>query len=702
MQIFLKRYVPIFLIIAVSVSCDKKNSIDSTHKSNELINEVSPYLLQHAYNPVDWYPWRPQALDKARQEQKLLIISIGFSSCHWCHVMEKETFSDTAVAKLMNTYFVSVKVDKEERPDVDMTYMKAANLILGGGGWPLNIVALPDGRPIFVNTYLPKDKWMSTLQGLVKAYESDRENLTEYADHLAKGIKDEYSVFNTDLADTTFLLKDYKKACLDVVAKIDLKLGGLTSDAEKFPMPSVINLLLEYSVSHQDPNTKAIVQTWLKSMARGGIFDQLGGGFSRYATDPTWTIPHFEKMLYDNAQLLSVYSNGHRIFKDEEFRRVAEMISDFLERELLDSSGGYYSSIDSESGKGEGEYYIWKATDFANIAGADPVLQDYYGITANGNFEGSNVLTRHVELNDLSKKYNQPVDEIKRKIEQATQKLSKSRQSRKYPRKDDKIITSWNALMIIGHLDAYESFGDEIYLTRAKRTAEFIWKNQNANGQISRIYKNGKVVNAGLLDDYANVILAFIKLYENTFDIIWLNRATEVMDRVEKNFKLDYSSLYHYSPKSEAQLMVENIETLDDVMAASNSQLALAKFYLGKIKGETIHINQSKEMLIAVKQKAAASPVFYSNWLRLFGAFTHDFYEVAIVGNACHEVAKEFLRTYNPYKVTLGGKTDETLEILRDKLVADKTLIYVCSDGFCKYPVNSVADALALMKYRIK
>ncbi len=701
MQIFLKRYVVVSLIIVVSISCGKRSSIDSAPKHNELINEVSPYLLQHAYNPVDWYPWSPKALDKARQEQKLMIISIGFSSCHWCHVMEKETFSDTAVANLMNTHFVSIKVDKEERPDVDMTYMKAANLTLGGGGWPLNIVALPDGRPIYVNTYLPKDKWMSTLQGLVKAYENDRESLTQYADHLAKGVKDEYSVLNTDFADTTFLLKDYKKACLDVLAKIDTEVGGLTSDAEKFPMPSIMNLLLEYSVSHQDAKTKVILQTWLKKMARGGIFDQLGGGFSRYATDPAWTIPHFEKMLYDNAQLLSVYSNGYRIFKDEEFRHVAEMISNFLERELLDNSGGYYSSIDSESGKGEGEYYIWKASDFESIVGADPVLKDYYGITPNGNFEGSNVLTRHVELNDLSKKYNQPTEEIKRKISDASEKLLKSRQSREYPRKDDKIITSWNALMIIGYLDAYESLGGEAYLTRAKRTAEFIWKNQNSNGQISRVYKNGKAVNAGLLDDYANVILAFIKLYENTFDITWLNRANEVMEMVEKNFKLDYSSLYHYSPKSESQLIVENIDTLDDVMAASNSQLALAKFYLGKIKGEEILINQSKEMLITVKQKAAASPVFYSNWLRLFGAFTHDFYEVAIVGNSCNDISNEFLKTYYPYKVMLGGKTDETLEILHDKLVADKTLIYVCSDGFCKYPVNSVADAFVLMK-RVK
>ena len=257
MKIFLKRYAVLFLIMGISISCVKKNESDSTPKHNELINEVSPYLLQHAYNPVDWYPWNQKALDRAKEENKLLIISIGFSSCHWCHVMEKETFSDTAVAKLMNTHFVSIKVDKEERPDVDMTYMKAANLILGGGGWPLNVVALPDGRPIYVSTYLPKEKWMSTLQRLVSAYEKDRENLIGYADQLAKGIKDEYAVINTDFSDTTFLLKDYKKACLDVVAKIDTKLGGITSDTEKLPMPSVINLLLEYSVSHEDFKNKS-------------------------------------------------------------------------------------------------------------------------------------------------------------------------------------------------------------------------------------------------------------------------------------------------------------------------------------------------------------------------------------------------------------------------------------------------------------
>lgn len=700
MLIFVKRYVILFFIISISVSCNHSSNDDSISKSNELINETSPYLLQHAYNPVNWYPWNKKALDKAAQEQKLMIISIGFSSCHWCHVMEKESFSDTSVAELMNTHFVSIKVDKEERPDVDMTYMKAATLTLGGGGWPLNIIALPDGRPVYVSTYLSKEKWKSVLRGMIDTFLKEPGKLNQYADYLAKGMMEEYAVFNTNFADTTFVLKDYEQACLDMIDKIDWQVGGLAGASNKFPMPAVITLLFEYTNHHKSLKATSALQVWLKNMARGGIFDQLGGGFSRYATDPNWTVPHFEKMLYDNAQLLAVYSNAYRVYGDEEFRSVAEMISEFLEKELLDSSGGYYSSIDSESGEGEGKFYVWETTDFNNAVGVDSVVMDYFGITSRGNFEGANVLTRRVEFNELSKKYHQPIGEIKQKIEKASEKLLKIRESRESPRKDDKIITSWNAWMILGYLEAYESFGDIAYLEKAKRTANFIWKYQKSKDQIHRVYKNGKTGNTGLLDDYANVGLAYIKLYEHTFEIDWLHRANEVLLMIETNFKSDMSGLYNYSPIQESQLIVENIEVLDDVMASSNSQLALAKFYLGKITGKAALINESKKMLIAIKQKAASTPVFYANWLRLFGAFTHDFYEVAIVGNGCHDLSKDFVRMYNPYKIMLGGVTDDSLEILNDKLVPDKTLIYVCSEGYCKYPVSNVTDAFALMKIK--
>jgi uncharacterized protein YyaL (SSP411 family) len=688
----------LFFLVLLAVSCNSDRSSNSSPSPNHLINETSPYLLQHVYNPVDWYPWGDEALNKAKNENKMLVISIGFSSCHWCHVMEKETFSNDSVANLMNKNFVSIKVDKEERPDVDMTYMKAANLTLGGGGWPLNIVALPDGRPVFINTYLPKENWMSALQQMVSAYQSDKQKMVEYADYLAKGMAEEFTLFDFKNNDANFSLDDYQKACLSISESIDKQSGGLLGTDTKFPTPSILNLLLQNYFDHPDEELKAIILNWLYAMARGGIYDQLGGGFSRYSTDKNWTVPHFEKMLYDNAQLLSIYSKAYQVFKEEEFRNVITEISSFVKEELKSPSGGFYSSIDSESDGEEGKYYAWSFDEFKNAVGNDPIVIEYFGISEGGNFENKNVITRRVAVNDLSNKYLLSLQEIESKIEESEQKLLDVRKKRKRPSIDDKIITSWNALAIIGFIDAFQATGESAYLSDALQIADFIVKNQINKNQIIRINKNGKSSSDGLLDDYSNTLLAFIQLYQSTFDFNWLKHAEEVLRLTENNFEKVFTGLYSYSPKSGSKLIVENYEILDDALASSNSQLAWAKFYLGKINGNTSLVEESKKMLVALKQQVLEEPVFYSNWARLIGALTSHFYEVAIVGKDCDELKNSFLKEYYPYKVTLGGKKDNELETLNGKLVMDKTLIYVCTDGYCKYPVSKIEDAYSLME----
>jgi uncharacterized protein YyaL (SSP411 family) len=663
--------------------------------TNELINESSPYLLQHAHNPVNWYPWGEKALKKAKDEHKMLIISIGYAACHWCHVMEKESFEDTVVARFMNEHFVAIKVDREERPDVDQVYMTAAQLITGSGGWPLNAIALPDGKPFYAGTYFPKNEWMKMLNYFVDAKRKNPGALVKQAEEITNGI---HSVENLSFKaeDKTFTLNDLNKQFANMKPGIDFKKGG-ANRAPKFPMPSNWEYLMQYYyLSKNDDALKAVTAT-LDNMASGGIYDHLGGGFARYSTDANWHVPHFEKMLYDNAQLVGLYSHAFQLTKNPLYKKTVYETLEFINRELTSSDGGFYSSLDADSDGEEGKYYVWTKDEIENILGTDALLfMEYYNITKAGNWEhGKNILLRDGTDEAIAKKYNLPIAELKKKIGDAKTKLIKVRSKRIKPGLDDKILTSWNALMLKGYATAYRVFGEEVFLEAALKNANFLMKNViGANGEITHNYKRGKSSINGLLDDYAFTVSAFIELYQATFDEKWLTEANKITAYTLEPFYDAKSGMFFYTHNEYSNLISRKMEVADNVIPASNSEMAKNLFVLGQYFYMDEYISKAKQMLVNVKDDVQKSISFYSNWGLLEIDFISPPYEVAIVGNHYNEIRKQLDENYLPNVLLSGGRNEGSLQLLENKLVEGQTTIYVCQGKSCKRPVTEVSKAL--------
>ncbi|HSN10108.1 MAG TPA: thioredoxin domain-containing protein, partial [Hanamia sp.] len=466
---------------------------------NELINETSPYLLQHANNPVNWYAWNKATLQKAKDENKMLLISIGYAACHWCHVMEHQSFENDEVARVMNENFICVKVDREERPDVDQVYMNAAYLINGNGGWPLNALAMPDGKPFFAGTYFPKENWIRMLEYFAGIYKNERAKLEEQAENVSKGIREiEHVPINNK--ELVFSKNDLDDMFSTFENKIDWERGG-TKASMKFPMPSIWEFLLQYHYFTGNSNALKAVEVTLDNMANGGIYDHIGGGFSRYATDSRWHAPHFEKMLYDNGQLVSLYSHAFQVTKNPLYKKVVYQTLDFVQRELTSPDGGFYSSLDADSEGEEGKYYVWTEGQIKEILKEDaPLFIDHYGITAEGNWEeGKNIPDVNYGKNELPVK-----EQITQKLILLSKKLFAEREKRIRPGTDDKILTSWNALMAKGFLDAYKTFEEVSFFVSAKRNIDFLLKNiSTQKNNLYRNYKNGKASIHGFLDDYA-------------------------------------------------------------------------------------------------------------------------------------------------------------------------------------------------------
>lgn len=444
---------------------------------NKLANETSPYLLQHANNPVDWYPWGREALEKAKAEKKLLVISIGYAACHWCHVMEHESFEDESVAQVMNDYYVSIKVDREERPDVDQIYMDAAHLITGRGGWPLNVIALPDGRPVFAGTYFRKNDWTKVLVYFKDLYQKEPETFDQEAGKLTQAIKG-MKVPGIGENTASFTKEELEESIRKIISYIDFTNGG-TKGAPKFPMPSIYEFLMIYHFHTKDPKVLKAITVTIDKMANGGIYDHIGGGFARYSTDDIWKVPHFEKMLYDNGQLVSLYSNAYKVTGNKLYRKVVYETLEFIEREMTDESGGFYSSLDADSEGEEGKYYVWTKQEIDNLLGEkSEVFCDYYSINQAGNWEGNNILFIIQKKEDLLNKYQIEEKMFDQIIYESKKILFEERNKRIRPGLDDKILTSWNALMLRGYVDAYSAFGEKSFLDAALKNGEFILKSK--------------------------------------------------------------------------------------------------------------------------------------------------------------------------------------------------------------------------------
>jgi uncharacterized protein YyaL (SSP411 family) len=677
--------------------------MDHKH-TNALINETSPYLLQHAHNPVDWHAWNDTALKQAVDEDKLLIISIGYSACHWCHVMEHESFEDSTVAAIMNENFITIKVDREERPDIDDVYMTACQLSSGRGcGWPLNAFALPDGRPVWAGTYFPKDQWMNILNQFIKLKNENPEKLEEYAVNLQEGFR---SVDAVSVADENADLKD-----IDMVGamnsfkdQIDKTYGG-RNGAPKFPMPNNYEMLLKWGHLNDDEEATNLVYITLDNMAQGGIFDPIAGGFARYATDAEWKVPHFEKMLYDNGQLLDLYSYAYKKSKKPLYKNTIDKTIQWLHEEMIDKSGGIYSALDADSDGEEGKYYVWSHDEIAAALGAGEafeIFKDRYQISENGNWEDEkNILHSKKSIPDLAKKYNLSEEEIDRSIEASLSKLKPIRAKKVRPSLDDKILTSWNALATHGLLEAYTSTGNQKAFEMAKNNVAFILKNQlQESGQLWRNYKDGKSTINAFLDDYGLVIRALIKYYELTLDEEYLFTADKILQFALAHFSDDESGLFYYTSDLDPPLVTRKRELSDNVIPASNSIMARNLLSLGLYFYKPDYIERAETMGIAMKENIFGSnqPSFYSNWLQLYQDLKVHPYEVAIVGPNSRDLALEWQQHFVPNAIVLGGESEGNLQLLTDKLQEGVTTIYVCRNKVCKFPVETVDEALKLIE----
>lgn len=667
--------------------------------TNDLIHESSPYLLQHAHNPVNWYPWGEKALKKAKDENKMLIISIGYSACHWCHVMEHESFEDTTVASIMNEYFVSVKVDREERPDIDQIYMNAAYLTMGSGGWPLNVLALPDGKPFFAGTYFSKTNLIKVLNYFIDLQRNNFASLTEQADKITEGIKSsENVVINND--ETILTKSDPEEIFNKLRPYVDFIRGGI-SHPPKFPMPSVWEYLLHYNALSNNPDALSAVTSTLDNMSAGGIYDQIGGGFSRYSTDENWHIPHFEKMLYDNAQLVSLYTHAWQITRNPEYKRIVYETFEFIENELTSPEGGFYSSLDADSEGEEGKYYMWTKEEVESVLDKEaPLFIDYFNITRPGNWEkDKNILFRNKTHDDLLEKYGIGQQELQIEIDKSRETLLKVRNKRVRPGLDDKMLTSWNALMLKGYVDAYRAFGEEKFLETALKNADFICnKAIGKNNEITRNYKNGKSSVPGLLDDYSFTVSAFINLYQATFDEKWLYKANDLAVYAIQHFFDTSSGMFYYSPDNHSDLITRKMEITDNVIPSSNSEMAYNLFLLGNYFNNEPFIQKAQQMLKNVQRDLQQNILSYSNWGLLGIHFIKPLFEVAIVGSDWDTVRKTLSEKYLPDAIYLGGKNEGTMNLLENKLVTGQTTIYVCVDKACKIPVTEPEKALQLMK----
>ena len=660
---------------------------------NSLIKESSPYLLQHANNPVNWYAWNDETLALAKKENKLILVSIGYSACHWCHVMEHESFEDEQVATIMNENFINIKVDREERPDIDMVYMGAVQLMTGQGGWPLNCFALPDGRPIYGGTYFPKKQWINVLGNLADLFATNPDKAYEYAAHLTDGLEQleipkVYDGTSFDLLTLTNSVYKWKQS-------FDTEHGG-PNRAPKFPLPNNYQFLLNYHFYENDLNVKKHLDVTLTKMAWGGIYDQLGGGFARYSTDVLWKVPHFEKMLYDNAQLVSLYSEAYKQTKNELYKKIVYETIDFVKRELTNPDFGFYSALDADSEGIEGKYYVWQKEELHRLLKNDfELFADYYCVNDIGYWEDENyVLMRDTEESIIALKHNVSISELQQKIKACNAILLDVREKRVKPGLDNKVLASWNGLMCKALADAYLVFEEEDFKTLTLANANYLVKNYcKENGQLLRVINNNTSI-SGFLEDYAFAIDAFLSVYLITANENWLLKAKALTDYTLKHFYDDKQNTYYFTDSSQEKLVVRKSEWSDNVIPASSSQMAINLYKLSIYFDNTNYRQISEKLLKSVIKEIESYGPGYSNWACLLLQYLKPQIEVVIVGKSVNENLVALYKQSPPNVIfALSDKTSD-LPLLKNRYVEGQTLIYVCKNNSCLLPTETVAEAL--------
>ena len=671
--------------------------METFRHTNKLIHETSPYLLQHAHNPVNWMAWGEEAFNKAGSEKKLLLISIGYAACHWCHVMEHESFEDEEVADIMNRHYVCIKVDREERPDVDQIYMTAVQLMTQQGGWPLNTIALSDGRPIWGGTYFPRESWIETLQQIAAFHQQNPEQTGEYAEKLSRGIE-QSALVPLSNKESELGLAQIQKAVHRWQSGFDMEEGG-SSGPPKFMMPGNLLFLLRWSHEQCDTFVEKFIRTTLQKMAFGGIYDQVGGGFARYSTDPFWKIPHFEKMLYDNGQLLSLYAQAYQKFQDPLYYTIVDETINWLKREMRSSENGFYSSLDADSEGEEGKFYIWQKPELQRLIGNDfSLFADYFNINQTGHWEDGKYILLRKEADDVFACRHQltPV-ELVEKIHEWKKKLLQERSNRVRPGLDDKILTSWNALVITGLVHAYRAFGKTDYLQLARQNARFLLEKQlTGDGRLLHSHKNGISKINGFLEDYALLIQALIALFEATGNESDLHQAQSLTETVFKLFFDPGKNIFYFTPADQGNLISRSIEVYDNVIPSSNSVMAGNLVRLGHLLERNDYLQTAMKMLAKMSESCLESPLGHSNWLNVALSFANEQFEIAIAGPEAISLGKEVQAHYLPNCLFCPGETS-SLPLLRDRIKPGETLIYVCKNQTCLLPVKTPEEALKLI-----
>ncbi len=659
--------------------------------TNRLIDETSPYLLQHAHNPVDWYAWGEEAFERARDEDKPVLVSIGYSACHWCHVMEHESFEDEAVASVQNEYFINIKVDMEERPDVDQIYMNFVQMTTGRGGWPMNVFLTPEKLPFFGGTYFPPQprygmpSWRQILESIAEAYRERRDELQKSADRVVTELR-KISVVE---AATGGLSSDMLDAAAASYTRTFDSVNGGFGGAPKFPAAMSLEFLLRYHHRTGDGMSLSIVTHTLDKMARGGIYDQLGGGFHRYAVDAIWLVPHFEKMLYDNAQLIRVYLHAYQITGEEFYKRIAIETLEYIRREMLDATGGFYSTQDADSEGVEGKFFVWKPEEIVEILGEDEGKKfcQYFDVTAGGNFEGENILN------------------IKNPVPTAPgsdrrQKLFEEREKRIKPFRDEKVLTAWNGLMLAAFADAAGVLGNEEYLQIAKDNAAFIKRELQSDGRLLRTWKDGKAKLNGYIEDYANVADALIELYKVSGEIKYLTEAQRLADLMITEFWDADNGGFFFTSNDHEELVVRNKEFYDNATPSGNSVAADVLQKLAKLTGEEKYERFAVTVLRLAATQIRRHPQGFGRALSALEFNLAETKEIVVIGPKGNELERTVLESYLPNAVVINSDKPETdgLSLLNERAMIDgKAKAYVCENFVCQRPVTTVVELMSLL-----
>ncbi|MEK6779622.1 MAG: thioredoxin domain-containing protein [Candidatus Deferrimicrobiota bacterium] len=675
---------------------------------NRLIHETSPYLRQHAYNPVDWYPWGAEALEKARVEGKPVFASIGYAACHWCHVMERESFEDEDTARFLNTHFVPVKVDREERPDLDGIYMGAVVAMTGRGGWPMSVFLTPDGKPFYGGTYFPDvpkfgmPSFNEVLRAVAEVWRNRRGWVLECGSRITESIRENSRAsVGPPAMDSRFLAQ----ALRGLQETFDPARGGF-GGAPKFPQPMPLEFLMRAHARTGDSGILAMIARTLDAMARGGLFDHLGGGFHRYCVDESWRIPHFEKMLYDNAQLARTYLHAWQITGNGLYRGIAERTLDYVLREMTHPAGGFFSSQDADSEGREGRFYVWSIEEVRAALGHDGMLfADAYGMSPGGNFEGKNVLLAACGTEELARRHGLPPEEVGARLEENRRKLLEVRERRERPARDEKILAGWNGLMLASFAEAARAWNRTDYRKAAEKNAAFLLRNlRGPDGRVLRSWKEGEARLNGYLEDYANLAHGLLALYQTTFDTGCFVAARELADTILSRFS-DPSGGFFDTSDDHEELICRPKDLADNAIPSGSAMAATVLLELGAYTGEKRYAEEAEQALCAVLDRASGFPSMHAQWLCALEFGLGPRREVAILGEGqdAADLISVARSGFLPDQVVAAGKADREspVPLLRGHApVEGRASAYVCRNQACEQPVNEPEALARLLRRR--